>query len=263
MFAKIKESYVCNRNSLFMLKKILRNLLGIFALLVFMLSLILSSICYVLIFTLASKSKAPHIAHRYISRNWAKLLFPAFGIRVKIRNAERIHPETTYVFAANHRSLLDIPAYAVACNNTFRFLAKAELTKIPLLGYIIRKLYISVDRKNKAARVKSMDNMLGSIKENISVFLCPEGTRNTSNDPLLPFHDGAFRLAIAAQVPLAVMTIKNSDRLLSPLHPIELSPGTLECIWSEPISTSGMTENDIPRLREKAREEMIRHLQNS
>ena len=85
-----------------------------------------------------------------------------------------------------------------------------------MLGYIIRKLYINCGSEKKAARVKSMDNMLGSIKENISVFLCPEGTRNTGNDPLLPFHDGAFRLAIAAQVPLAVMTIKNSDRLLSP-----------------------------------------------
>ena len=102
--------------------------------------------------------------------------------------------------------------------------------------------------------------MLNSIKENISVFLCPEGTRNTGPEPLLPFHDGAFRLAIAAQVPLAVMTIRNSDRLLSPKHPFALSPGTMECIWSEPISTVGMKEEDIPRLREMARAEMTRNL---
>lgn len=243
-----------------MLRILFRNLFGFFALIVFGLSLIITSIAYVLVFTFASKQKAPHLAHRYISRNWAKFLFPAFGIRVRIIHKERIDPNTTYVFAANHRSLLDVPAYAIACENTFRFLAKAELMKIPLMGYIIRKLYISVDRKNKSARVKSMENMLNSIKENISVFLCPEGTRNTSSEPLLPFHDGAFRLAIAAQVPLAVMTIRNSDRLLSPKHPFALSPGTMECIWSEPISTVGMKEEDIPRLREMARAEMTRNL---
>ncbi|MBK6446789.1 MAG: 1-acyl-sn-glycerol-3-phosphate acyltransferase [Bacteroidetes bacterium] len=247
------------RIDLSMLKNILRHLLGIFALLIFALSLIIASIAYVLVFLIASEKKAPHIAHVYISRTWASFLFPAFGIRVKVLHQERINPESTYVFVANHRSLLDVPAYAVACTNTFRFLAKEELTKIPLLGFIIRKLYISVNRKNKAARVKSMENMLKSIQEDISVFLCPEGTRNKGDQPLLPFHDGAFRLAIAAQVPLAVMTIKNSDQLLSPNNPLALSPGTLECIWSEPIPTTGMTEDDIPRLREMARSEMIRH----
>ncbi|HRH67060.1 MAG TPA: lysophospholipid acyltransferase family protein [Bacteroidia bacterium] len=243
-----------------MIKYFLQHLFGVFALVVFAISLIIASLAYVLIFAFAADKKAPHLAHRYISRSWARFLFPAFGIKVRTIHGERINPEATYVFVANHRSLLDVPAYAVACSNTFRFLAKEELTKIPLLGFIIRKLYISVDRKSKAARIKSMENMLNSIKENISVFLCPEGTRNTGTEPLLTFHDGAFRLAIAAQVPLAVMTVRNSDRLLSPLHPLALSPGTIECIWSEPIPTVGMKETDIPMLREMARNEMIRHL---
>jgi 1-acyl-sn-glycerol-3-phosphate acyltransferase len=99
--------------------------------------------------------------------------------------------------------------------------------------------------------------MQNSLRENIGIFICPEGTRNKTKEPLLDFRDGAFRLAIQAQTPLAVMTIVNSGKLLSPNRPIELAPGTIHCIWSEPISTIGMTEYDVPALREKARAIMI------
>jgi 1-acyl-sn-glycerol-3-phosphate acyltransferase len=58
----------------------------------------------------------------------------------RVRNRHVIDSGKTYVFVANHQSQLDIPLYAIACSNIFRFLAKAELTKIPLMGYIIRNL---------------------------------------------------------------------------------------------------------------------------
>jgi 1-acyl-sn-glycerol-3-phosphate acyltransferase len=236
-----------------MIEKFLRTVFGVWALLVFSLSLLIAGILYFFIFSFLPAAKAPHIAHRKVSRNWAGILFILFGVRVVIKNKSVLKANQVYVFAANHRSMLDIPAYALSCSHTFRFLAKAELTKIPVLGYIIRHLYISVDRKNKAARAKSMENMQGSLEEGISVFICPEGTRNKSDAPLLPFHDGAFRLAIAAQVPLAVLTILNSGELLSPKHPLMLKPGRIYCVWAEPVDTKGMTEADIPMLRERVR----------
>lgn len=241
--------------------RIFRNLFGIYALIVFTLSVLVVLPGYFLVFLLASKERAPRLAHRLISRSWASVLFLLFGIRVKVRNSQVLDPEKTYVFVANHRSLLDIPSYAIACQNTFRFLSKEELTKIPGMGWIIRKLYITVDRKDKAARLRSMDRMVQSLRDGVSVFLCPEGTRNKTNRPLLDFHDGAFRVAIEAQVPLAVMTIIHSDTLLSPLHPIALMPGRIECIWEHPIETSGMTVQDVPRLRETVKILMLKHLE--
>jgi 1-acyl-sn-glycerol-3-phosphate acyltransferase len=241
----------------------LKTLFGLWAALLFALSLLIVTPCYLFVFLLAPKQKAPHIAHRYISRNWAGMLFPIFFVRVKTKNKELIDSKRVYVFIANHRSQLDVPAYAVACPNTIRFLAKEELTKIPLLGYIIRNLYISVNRKSSEDRQRSMNAMQQSLRDGISIFLCPEGTRNKTSEPLLPFKDGAFRTAIEAQVPLAVLTVKNSEKLLSPLRPVELSPGTVECIWSMPIETKGMTEQDIPRLKEIARQQMLNSLNNS
>ncbi len=243
------------------MKSLLKNIFGLFAALVFALSLIVVIICYFLIFTFFNATIAPRIAHQYISRKWAKFLFPAFGIKVKVIGKELLNIERTYVFIGNHRSLLDVPAYAIATDHSFRFLAKEELTKIPFMGYIIRKLYISVNRKDKYARAKSMERMQQSIRDGISVFICPEGTRNTSDQPLLEFRDGAFRLAIQAQVPLAVMAITGSDKLLSPKKSFALSPGKMICRWAVPIETAGMTSEDVPRLKEKARmvmEELLR-----
>ncbi|MFM8432060.1 MAG: lysophospholipid acyltransferase family protein [Bacteroidota bacterium] len=243
-----------------LISKLFGNILGLIALTGFGLTLLMVLPAYFLVFAFASNKNAPHLAHKGISRNWARLLFPIFFIRYRVHGKEKLDPQKTYVFIANHRSTLDIPAYALACENTFRFLAKKELTRIPGLGWIINKLYISVNRSDHSERAKSMDAMKRSLQEGISVFICPEGTRNTSGNTLLPFKDGAFRLAVEAKVPIAVLTVIGSDKRLSPLHPLTLLPGDLTCIWDQPIETAGMGLEDISILKEKARNLMLNHL---
>jgi 1-acyl-sn-glycerol-3-phosphate acyltransferase len=239
------------------------TLLGILTLTGFAITLILVVPLYFLVFSFANQENAPHLAHQYISRNWARLLFPVFFIRLKILHADQIDPHRTYVFVANHRSLLDIPAFARSCKNTFRFLAKKELTRIPGLGWIIRKLYLSVDRSDQQERARSMALMKASLENGISVFICPEGTRNTTSAPLLPMKDGAFRLAIEAQVPVAILTVLNSDQRLSPLHPLALFPGPMTCVWSPPIETKGMTLSDVSLLKNRAAEIMTAQLKEN
>lgn len=240
--------------------RVLRVLFGIYALLLFPVTLIFFTLLYVIIFTCFPKKRAPHVAHA-LSRFWARLLTIIFFGPVRVKNKHFIDPKKTYVFVANHQSQLDIPAYALSCKNTIRFLAKAELTKIPLMGYIIRNLYLTVNRTDRNDRNKSIEVMRRSLDEGISVFLCPEGTRNKYDDPpLLEFRDGAFRLAVATQTPIAGLTILNSGKKLSPLQPIALAPGTIYCVWDEPIETKGMTMDDVPALKEKVRQNMEKHL---
>lgn len=241
------------------LYRLLRLIFSLYALCFFVLSFFIVMPCYFFIFNVFNEKLAPHVAHR-VSRFWARLLFAGFFIKPKINNTHFVDASKTYVFVGNHRSFLDIPLFAISCKNTFRFLAKAELTRIPLMGYVIKKLYISVWRGDKKDRSKSMEAMKNSLYENVSVFLCPEGTRNKTDKPLLDFKDGAFRLALKAQTPVAVLTIVNSDKLLSPLRPAEMRPGIIHASWSEPIETKGMTEDDLDFLREKVKKQMLEHL---
>jgi len=241
------------------IKRSLCFLVAIIGLLLFTGTLFITVIIYVIIFNAFPKHKAPHAAHR-ISQLWAIVVFAVFFSRVKVRGRELIDRKKAYVFVSNHRSQLDIPLIARACRNTFRFLAKVELTKIPLLGYIIQNLYLTVDRKSAQDRTRSIENMKRSLEEGISIAIYPEGTRNRTDAPLLDFRDGAFRLAIEAQVPVAVLTILDIEKVNSAGDGFSVCPGVIHAVWSPPIETKGMTLQDLPALREKARGIMIDQL---
>ena len=153
--------------------KILKGLFAAYAILIVVLSCFIVLPCYLIIFNLYPKDKAPFVAHR-ISRFWAKFLFTGFLIRIHVKGRELIKADQAYVFVCNHRSQLDIPLFAMACVNTFRFLSKIEVTKIPVMGYVVKKLYITVDRSDKDDRVKSLERMKDSLlREKISVVLFP------------------------------------------------------------------------------------------
>lgn len=244
-----------------MLRRIAGFLFLVYCALPLLVSLLIVILCYALIFNFSDDTSGPARAH-HLSRRWASFLFTFFFIRFRISGKDQIDPSRTYVFISNHRSLLDIPAYALSCTNTFRFLSKAELTKVPLLGYVIRNLYITVNRSDKRDRHRSLEKMLGSLRESISVFLAPEGTRNTTSDPLLPFKDGAFRLAIRGQYPIAVLILHDAEKLLSPHRPMEIFPGTIHGEWLGVYETDGLTEEDTDLLKEKIHQAMTACLLN-
>ncbi|HEY6161104.1 MAG TPA: lysophospholipid acyltransferase family protein [Bacteroidia bacterium] len=203
-------------------------------------------------------------AHK-VARVWSLVCLACTCVRLKVKGREKIDPNKTYVFVANHQSQLDIPVYARACRNTFRFLAKAELKKIPVIGYAVTRVYVTVDRSDKNDRSRSLQAMKSSLDENVSVFLCPEGTRNRdmNKQKLLPFKDGAFRLAIETQTPMAVLTVVDSGKRNSPKSQLELIPGTIHCVWNEPIETKGMTLDDLDGLKNKVYEIMMKNLESN
>jgi len=233
------------------------TLFGIYAVLVIVLSFFIVIPAYLVIFSFMPDDKAPFLAHK-VSRFWAKFLFVCYFIKVDIKGMELIKPEQAYVFVCNHRSQLDIPLFARACVNTFRFLSKIEVTKLPLIGYVVKRLYITVDRKSKEDRAKSLVKMQDSLlKEKISVVLFPEGTRNRTDESLIDFKDGAFRLAIDTKLPIAVLTILNSGSFSPANKFMQLKPGILKAVWTEPIPTEGMTQEDLSRLKEQVRQRIL------
>jgi 1-acyl-sn-glycerol-3-phosphate acyltransferase len=85
--------------------------------------------------------------------------------------------------------------------------------------------------------------------------LFPEGTRNKTNDPLLDFHTGAFRIAVEAQIPVAPLILLNTRKLM-PKGGLLQRPGRMTCQYLDPVETKGMEEKDIPKLKALVREKM-------
>lgn len=192
-----------------------------------------------------------------ISRFWADALFFMTGIRYSNIDEEPHDSNDEYIFVSNHISYLDIPMMMkVVRRQKMRILGKAEMTKIPVFGEIYKRGAVSVDRSNAKARLKSMRELIGYIHKKISVFICPEGTFNTTHRPLKKFYDGAFRIAITTQKPiLPVLFLDTYDRLHYKSI-FSLNPGKCRSVYLSRTITEGLTMEDLPMLKEKIFKQM-------
>lgn len=191
------------------------------------------------------------------------MLWP-MGIFPKIRNRRFIERNTGYVVVSNHQAQFDILVNPYAFRkhpNVFTFLSKKEIGNIPIFGILAHRVGILVDRKSPESRKRSYMRMRKVLEEGISIMIYPEGTRNKGKELLQPFYDGAFKLAIEMQRPILVQTIVGMKNRMNGDYLFDASPGTLECIWDEPIPTQGLTNADIPLLKEKVRSLMLSHLE--
>ncbi len=171
-------------------------------------------------------------------------------IPYEITGKENIQTGKTYIYISNHTSYLDIPGVCLTVPTQIRPLAKKELKKIPVFGWIAENAAIIVDRSSNESRRKSMDHLKDVLKRGISILIFPEGTQNRSKEPLQPFYDGAFRIAIEMQQPVLPMVILGAGRLMPPKQFI-IIPGKIKINVLEEIPTAGMNLADLPALKEK------------
>ena len=156
------------------------------------------------------------------------------GIRVRVQGLEKINNRPC-VIVSNHRSAIDFIINAHAYPGIFRFLAKQELLKVPVFGWVVRKMCLIVDRSSPQSRAQSIIGLKEALNQGWSIFIYPEGARNRTEKPLAPFYDGAFRVAIQTEAPLVVQTVKNVRNVSRTVKAADLMPGTVDIIWDEPI----------------------------
>jgi 1-acyl-sn-glycerol-3-phosphate acyltransferase len=192
--------------------------------------------------------------HKYASvlnRWWAKIFWTLSFMPYKIEYKGEKPPKTSCVYCANHTSFLDIVTMGLIVKGDFLFIGKEELAKIPLFGAMFKKLHITVDRKSKISAYRSLLKSKESIDKNQSVVIFPEGGIASKNPPeIVDFKEGAFRLAIEKQVPIVPVTIMYNWVIL-PNDTFQLTWHSGHAIVHEPISTIGMTTENIEALKQK------------
>lgn len=137
-----------------------------------------------------------------IAHGWADVWLFLIGMyHVRIIEQE-LRKDQSYVFVSNHNSYMDIPQMLKAIRQPLRILGKAEMGKVPVFGIIYNAAVVPVLRGSAEARAKSVMILKSTLNKNISIYIAPEGTFNMTNEPLIQFYDGAFRLAIETQTPI-------------------------------------------------------------
>ena len=222
----------------------------------FVVGVCIPAVIFILSFNIG-KSNARRNALRVINFG-SKMLMILLLIKVRVIGKKNAGSHTTYIVVSNHPSLLDPPVVAMSVPLSMTFLAKQELQKIPLFGFIVKHLTVTVRRGDKENRAKSLEALKQSLSNGLSIFIAPEGTRNKSGEPLAMFYDGAFKLALETRLPLLPVTTVGTAKLLSPFKAVQLSPGFVSCFIDQAIEIG---DNDsVETLKEKVRNTMLTHL---
>lgn len=196
-------------------------------------------------------SRTGNSVHR-VAECWGRSIIWISGIKVQVRGMEHIDPDGSAIYMSNHQSNYDIPVFYSALPIQFRWMAKAELFKIPIFGQGMRGAgYISIDRSDAKSAIRSLKKAAVNIRNGSSVLIFPEGTRS-GDAKLLPFKAGGFVLALESGVPIIPMAVQGTFGIMSKdSYLIRRSHVTLTV--QPPIDVTRFTRKEKGQLMEQVR----------
>jgi len=218
----------------------------------FYLVLVVSSVIHstgVLAAALLGVKRRPGGVYDWGTSDWSRQVLRAAGTPVQVEGLDRI-PDGPVVYASNHSSMFDIWALAATLPGSVRMVAKQELASIPLLGRaMLAAGHVTIDRAHPARALEAYHRAADVIRSGVSAVLFPEGTRSRTGE-LLPFKNAPFGLAIAAQVPVVPLYVRNTFEIL-PKGGFVLRPRPIRIVIGDAISTRGMTVDQRQELRDR------------
>ena len=178
---------------------------------------------------------------------------------VEIEGAMPDDPRAPYVVVCNHQSNADIPIVS-RLPWEMKWVGKAELFRLPVAGWLMKMAGdIPVERGNARSRASVMIRGREVLGQRCSVIFFPEGTRSRDGR-LLPFNDGAFRLAIKAGVPILPLALDGTMDALPKDGWRFGAPSRIRLAVLTPIDTDGLAQSDAPALRERTRRAIADHI---
>src|SRR5450432_461186 len=198
------------------MKNIFGRIWATWGLIWFVITMLLFMIPFIIAYYQAEPKRTRHFI--FISRLWMGIYMPMIGCPVSIKGKENFAKGENYIVLCNHNAFIDVPVSSPGIPGGNKTIAKKELAKTPVFGMLYAMGSVLVDRNSEASRRESFISMKNVLAMGLHMCIYPEGTRNRSNQPLKPFHDGAFRLAIATQKPILPSLIFGS-RIVMPEKP--------------------------------------------
>ena len=171
---------------------------------------------------------------------------------ISIEKTWHFTPKKTqrYILCANHFSYLDIPALGLF-SYPFKFVGKSQLTSIPLFGFMYQRIHITVNRSSFRSRGETLEKARKVLEQGFNLGFFPEGGILFKNYPeMVPFKDGAFRIAAESNTPIIPVTFPDNYRILADDNILDMKPGKCNVTYHEPIFPGGSSEEDIKKLKD-------------
>lgn len=196
----------------------------------------------------------------WIHRTWSRILLRLAGVRVEAEGLEHLRVGGPQVLVCNHQSLFDIFALFAALPVSLRFVAKIELSRVPVFGEAMRRAgHVFVDRDDRPQAVAAMTRAgVRMREEGLTLGLFPEGTRSPGGR-LQPFKKGAFVLAIDTQVGLVPVALEGGAAVL-PRGRRRLEPRPIRIRCGRRIPLEGKRHEDRNEVLRRSRDAVARML---
>jgi 1-acyl-sn-glycerol-3-phosphate acyltransferase len=180
-----------------------------------------------------------------VSKFWMDVWLLLIGCPVKVKGKEHFTKGKNYIVVYNHNALLDVPLSAPYIPGPNKTIAKASFTKVPIFGWFYKRGSVLVDRKDDRSRVKSFEEMKKTLRAGMHMCIYPEGTRNRTDQPLKPFYDGAFKLAVESKKEVIPCVIIGTNKAM-PIHKtFFLLPTPLKMIFLPAVSPEAVTAREM------------------
>ena len=195
-----------------------------------------------------------------IARLWSKIILIGMGFNYSIEGDEVFEDGKSYMLVANHTSMTDIMLMLIAVkNHPFVFVGKKELAKIPIFGFIYKRVCILVDRSNSKSRYQVFERAQKRIHQGLSICIFPEGGVPEEHVVLDEFKDGAFRIAIEHGLPIVPMVFFDNKKRFSYTF-FSGTPGKMRAKIYPIIETKGKTLEDKNALKQQVRDIILQPL---
>jgi 1-acyl-sn-glycerol-3-phosphate acyltransferase len=236
------------------MKAILARIYFVYAVSLFLISMTIVALIVFILKMVLSTTRFDHALHRTF-QIWMGIYMPLIFCPVRHVGRERFAQDENYVVVVNHNSFLDIPVSAPGIPTTSKTLAKIEISKVPIFGYIYKQGTILVDRKNRNSRAESFAKMGEVLKAGMNLCLYPEGTRNKSNELLANFKDGAFKVAFDAKKDIIPGVIFGTKNILHPTRKMYAWPSRIEFHFLKKIKVDD--SKDVASLKSETKQVML------
>ncbi|XP_066466863.1 1-acyl-sn-glycerol-3-phosphate acyltransferase beta [Tiliqua scincoides] len=216
--------------------------------------------CYCVLCLLASALTAPAcllrnggrtVRNMRIIKTVVKSFKYFYGLRFEVKGLENFEVEGPCVIISNHQSILDMMGLMEVLPDDCVQIAKKELLYFGAVGLIMYLGGVIFINRKSTSNAKSVMSEVGQAmtKDNVKVWIYPEGTRNNSGD-LLPFKKGAFHLAIQTQVPIIPVVYSSFSTFYNPEKHLFTS-GKILVEVLPPIPTKGLEASSVAELTDK------------
>jgi len=210
---------------------------------------------------LATLSQRSYPQFFWMARNlWAWPILCGMGCFPKIQGVQVRERGGGHILVANHGSMLDIMLMLVANADPFVFVGKKELAKIPIFGFFYKKVCILVDRDDIRSRTGVYRRVQRRLGLGLDVCIFPEGGVPDDHSLILDrFKDGAFKMAIANEIPVVPLVFLDNKKRF-PFGLDHGGPGPLRVKFLPIFKTKGLGVRDTSILREAVRDAILREL---